>query len=312
MAAQTAPKAAPAKGAPAKPAAAKSPAASAKSALDKATFESYVRHLFLWGAQINVKVDDAVPSQTLPGFMEVTATASAGAAQQQEMFYVTKDGKTILRAMVYDVASSPFRNDLAKLKTDFQPSFGTPGAPVVIAVFSDFQCGYCKEEAKVLRENVIKAFPKEVRVYFKDFPIDQIHPWARAASIAGRCVFRQAPAAFWDYHDWIFENQAQVTPENLRQKMFDWAKTKNLDTLMLGQCFDNRTTEGDINKNIEEARSLKVDSTPTLFINGRKIPGSLPWPNLKQVIEFELDHYKKTGEGGEKCCEVKLPTPFNQ
>ncbi|MDX2151091.1 MAG: DsbA family protein [Bryobacteraceae bacterium] len=310
LAAQTTKKAAPQKNHKANPT--PPAAAKVKSALDKATMEAYVRHLFLWGPQIAVKVDDPVASQSLPGFQEVVVTGSAGAAQQQETFYVSKDGQTLLRGSVYDVKGSPFKNDLAKLKTDLQPSFGTPGAPVVIAIFSDFQCHYCKEEAKVLRENLLKAYPKEVRVYFKDFPIDQIHPWARAASIAGRCVFRQAPAAFWDYHDWIFENQTQVTVENLRQKVFDWAKTKNLDTLMLGQCVDNRATEGEINKNVEEARALKVDSTPTLFVNGRKIPGSLQWPQLKQVIDFELEHYKKTGEGGEKCCEVKLPTPFNQ
>ena len=45
----------------------------------------------------------------------------------------------------------PSRHDLDKLKTEFEPSLGTPGAPVVLVEFSDFQCPYCKEEAKMLR-----------------------------------------------------------------------------------------------------------------------------------------------------------------
>ena len=78
----------------------------------------------------------------------------------------------------------------------------------------------------MLRENLLKTYPKEVRLYFKDFPIDQIHPWARPAAIAGRCVFRQNPQAFWDYHDWIFDKQAEITPENLRAKVMEWAAAK--------------------------------------------------------------------------------------
>ncbi len=279
------------------------------SALDKAALEDYVRHLFVWGSQIAVKVGDPKAS-TLPGFQEITVTASAGNATQQETFYVSKDGRQFVRGTIFDINTNPFQNDLDKLKTDLQPSFGAPGAPVVIVLFSDFQCAYCKEEAKVLRQNITSAYPKEVRVYFKDFPLDAIHPWARAAAIAGRCVFRQNPASFWDYHDWMFEKQAEMTPENLKTKAVEFAQGKNLDTLMLGRCIDSKATEGEINQSIAEARSLRVDSTPTMFLNGRKIPGSVSWPQLRQVIDFELDYQKKHGNAGEACCEVKLPTPF--
>ena len=62
-------------------------------------------------------------------------------------------------------------------------------------------------------------FPTQVRVYFKDFPLEPIHPWAKPAAIAGRCVFRQKPAAFWDFHDWIFEHQGEITVENLKDKV---------------------------------------------------------------------------------------------
>ena len=110
-----------------------------------------------------------------------------------EVFYLSADGTRLIRGAVYDIEVNPFAKDLAKIKTDLQPSMGTPGAPVVIVVYSDFQCAYCREAAKMLRENLLKSYPKEVRLYFKDFPLDQIHPWARPASIAGRCVFRQNP-----------------------------------------------------------------------------------------------------------------------
>src|SRR5439155_12438139 len=201
------------------------PAADKKSALDKPTLEAYVRHLFVWGPQIKVEISNPKASP-LPGLMEETVHASAGNATQDEVFYISKDGQTLVRGSMFDVKDNPFKADLDKLKTDLQPSFGTPGAPVVLVLFSDFQCPYCKEEAKMLRGNVLSAYPKQVRLYFKDLPLEQIHPWAKAAAIAGRCVFKQNPAAFWDFHYGAYEHQADITKENFREKALEFAKGK--------------------------------------------------------------------------------------
>jgi protein-disulfide isomerase len=285
-------------------------AAPRKTALDKAAFETYVRHLFVWGAPILVKIDDPKPSQ-LPGFVDVKVVASAGNATQEVTFYVSKDGRKIVRGEVFDVANNPFKPDLDKLKTQFEPSFGTPGATVVVVVFSDFQCPYCRDEAKMLRENILSAYPKQVRVYFKEFPLDAIHPWARMAAIAGRCVFRQNAASFWDYHDWIFDKQGEITPENLKAKALEFAASKKLDTLQLGSCMDTRATEADVNRTSAEARALGVNSLPTLFINGRKISAQIAWPNLRQIIDYEIDYQKTAKNAGEDCgCEIKLPSPL--
>ena len=78
--------------------------------LKKATMEQYVRHLFVWGPQIQVNVADPKPSAELPGFKEVIVTASAGQASQQETFLVSNDGKRIIRGAVYDVAKNPVRS----------------------------------------------------------------------------------------------------------------------------------------------------------------------------------------------------------
>jgi protein-disulfide isomerase len=282
----------------------------AVSALDKAAFEDYVRHLFVWGPQIKITISDPKPSP-LPGFKEITVVASAGQASQSETFFVSADGKKVVRGTVYDIAQNPFQSDLDKITTDLQPSFGTPGAPVVIVVYSDFQCGFCKEEAKSLRQNLPSAFPNEVRVYFKDFPLEAIHPWAKAAAIAGRCVFRQKPATFWDYHDWIFEHQGEITQENLKSKVIDFAGSKSVEPVQLGNCIDTRATEAEVDKAMAEGRSLGVNSTPTMFINGRRVVGQVSWQQLRQIVEHEIQ-YQKTHGGGEKCCELTLPTPLSK
>jgi protein-disulfide isomerase len=294
-------------GAPSEPA-----APSTKTAFDKPILEAYIRHMFVWGPQINVTIGDPQPAP-IPGFKQVAVQASAGNARQDDVFYVSDDGQTILRGQVFDVKDNPFRPELKKLKTEFEPSFGTPGAPVVAVIFSDFQCSFCKEEAKMIRDNLLTAYPKQVRVYFKDFPLEQIHPWAKTAAIAGQCVFRQNAPAFWDYHDWIFEKQAEITPENLKDKVLEFAKGKEIDTLQLGRCMDSRETEADVDKDIAQARELRVQSTPTLFINGRRVTGRTDWNTLRSVIDYEIDYQKTARNAGEDCaCDVTLPNAFPQ
>jgi protein-disulfide isomerase len=290
-------------------AAAQHPAHKPKSALDKATLEAYVRHLQLYMPNVKVAVSDPKPAP-MTGFVEVTINASLGNASENRTFYVSKDGQKILVGSVYDVNTNPFKPDLDKLKTDFQPSIGTPGAPVVIVLFSDFQCQYCREEAKMIRAELIKNYSTQVRLYFKDFPLETIHPWAKPAAIAGRCVFKQTPTTFWDYHDWVFEKQGEITAENFNDKFTEFAQSKSLDAAQLNACRLAPPAAGDVDRSVAEGRSLGVNSTPTLFVNGRKIPYSITWENLKQVIEFEINYQRTAQNAGEACCTVTLPNPL--
>jgi protein-disulfide isomerase len=281
-----------------------------KSAYDKPTLEAYVRHLFVWSPQIKVEIGEPKPAP-IPGFSEVQVHASAGNASADETLYVSKDGQKIMRGNFFDVNQNPFKPELDKLHTDLQPSMGTPGAPVVVVLFSDFECPYCKEEAKALRSNLLSTYPKEVRLYFKDMPLEQIHPWALPAAIAGRCIFKQNPAAFWDYHDWIYEAQSDVTADNLKPKIMEFVKGREIDPLQLERCMDTKATLPEIEKSIAEAKALGVAGTPTLFVNGRLLTGQpASWANLRQVIDYEIEYQKTAKNAGEDCgCEVKLPGP---
>lgn len=283
-----------------------------KSALDKATIEAYVRHLFVMDKRITIKVGDPKPSDSLPGFLEVTVSASMGVQAQDFQFLVSKDGSKILQGQVFDVNQNPFKSENDKLSTAFEPNLGAPNADVVIVEFSDFQCPYCKEEAKMIRENLTKAYPTGVRLYFKTFPIESLHPWAKPAAVASRCVFRQQPAGFWTFHDWVFENQASITPENLKEKVAAWAKEqKGLDPAQLQACMADPSAVAEVDKVIAEAKSLNVDRTPTLFVNGRRIASAIDWPNLKQVIDFELEYQKTAKNAGENCgCDTTLQLPI--
>ena len=284
-------------------------AQSDKPQIDKVKLEAYVRHLFVWPAPIEITIGDPQPGP-MPGFYEVQIRGSQGNASQEETFYVSKDGQKIVRGSFFDIAQNPFKSDLDKLKTEYQPSFGTPGAPVVLVEFSDFECPFCREEAKMLRQNLLTAYPKEVRMYYMNFPLESLHPWAKTAAIMGRCIFHQNATAFWDYHDWIFEHQEEITPENLKDKVLEFAKGKGIDTAQLSKCIDSRATEEEVDKTKEEGKALEVSSTPTLFVNGRRMVGTVQWADLKRVIDYEIEYQKTAKNAGEDCgCSVALPMP---
>jgi protein-disulfide isomerase len=284
-----------------------------KSALDKPTLEAYVRHLYVMDKNVTVQVGEPKPSD-LPGFYEVVVSASAGNAHQDFPFLVSKDGSKIMQGSFYDVTENPYKKDLDKLKTDGAPNFGKQGAPVVIVEFSDFECPYCQKEAKVLRDNLLATYPTQVHFYFKEFPLTTLHPWAKPAAIASRCVYNQKNEAFWSYHDWVFAHQDEITPENLKDKVLGWAKDqKDLDSLKLGACMDSKATEAEVDKDIAQGRALGVDSTPTLFINGRRIASAAEWPMLHAVIDYEIEYQKTAKNAGEDCgCAIKLDLPIGQ
>lgn len=292
--------------------ASKSPATKAKAdqpQIDKAKLEAYIRHLFVWPPPIQIDIADPKPGP-MPGFYEVDIRGSQGEASQEETFYVSKDGQKIIRGSVYDLTQNPFKSDLDKIKTDFQPAFGTPGAPVVIVEFSDFECPFCREEAKVLRDNLVATYPKEVHFYYMNFPLESLHPWAKAAAMAGRCVFHQNASAFWDFHDWIFGHQDEITPDNLKPKVIEAMTGKGVDTAQLSSCIDSKSTEEEVEKTRDLGHSLDVNSTPTLFVNGRRMSGTVRWEDLKRVIDYEIDYQKTAKNAGEDCgCSVALPTP---
>jgi protein-disulfide isomerase len=284
--------------------------------LDKTRMEAYVRHLLAVIPEVQVKIDDPKPSGT-PDLQEVDVHFNYQGRTQDETFYLSRDGQHIIRGVVYNLGQNPFQEDLAKLKTSGAPSFGPANAAVTVVEFGDFECPNCKEEAKTLRDNVPSQFPTQVRVVFKDFPLEQIHPWAKAASIAGRCINQQSPAAFWKYHDWIYEHQTEITPDNLKTQVMDFAKTaQDIDGLQFGRCIDTKATEADVDASISEGHSLHVDATPTVFLNGRRLIGNYPWQNIEQIINGELN-YQKTAQNSapkadDKCCELKIPSPLDK
>jgi protein-disulfide isomerase len=192
-----------------------------------------------------------------------------------------------LTAFAQTPATVPDDATPVKLNLENQPSFGPPDAPVTIVEFGDLECPSCRQEAPILRQLIPALYTGKVRIVFKDFPLESIHPWARAASIAARCVYRLNHDAFWKFYDWDYDNQDDISVETLKSKVLAWAGSNGIKTAELDRCMDSKAIDAEVSANVSEGRAIGVKGTPTLFINGRKSASTLP-SGVEKMIDTAL------------------------
>lgn len=258
-----------------------------KPAVDKPKLEEYLRYAEGYGPQVSIEVGDLAPGP-VNGYYKVVAHLSRDSAKLDRTYY-TPDGQHFITGPIWDLNQSPFADTLERLpKTGF--SFGPGDAKVTIVIFSDLECPYCRELAKTLRENLPSKYPRDVRVRFEDFPLQKIHPWARAAAEVGRCLGEQNQNSFWLWHDWVFEHQKDVTEVNLRENAIRIATSEHLDIEKASNCIDNHGRATEIDLSITAGEELQIQQTPTFFINGRLVNGAVPWTTLDALIQMELQH----------------------
>jgi len=263
------------------------PAASGQLPIQK-TVEAYLRNLYAFGSDTIVKV--AVPKDIgVEGLQEVDVAVKVGENEQTGKVYVTKDGKYMFRGELSDLAKDPLAEARAQLQTKDAPSLGPANAPVTLVEFSDFECPVCKGLHDALR-GLLPNYP-QVRVVFKDFPLEQIHPWARTAALAGRCAYQQSPAAFWKMYDFIYDGQALISAENAYGKMTDFAGQSGLNADSFKACMASPEAGAAVDASRENGIQLEVGSTPTIFVNGRRVVGA-DARTLEQYIRYELDQRK--------------------
>ena len=263
------------------------PASGVQSPIQK-TVEAYLRNLYAFGADTVVKIG-APKDIGIEGLLEVDVAVKLGENEQTGKVYVTKDGKYMFRGEVSDLSKDPMVETRAQLETKDSPSLGPANAPVTLVEFSDFECPVCRALHDALR-GMLPNYP-QLRVVFKDFPLEQIHPWARTAALAGRCAYQQSPAAFWKMYDLIYDGQDLISPENAWGKMSDFASQSGLNAEVFKACMASPEAGAAVDASRANGILLEVGSTPTMFVNGRRIVGADPH-TLEQYIKYELDHLK--------------------
>jgi len=246
--------------------------------------EAFVRELFAWGPDFKVNVGPLAPSPS-SYFYTVPIEVTVNGQTDKGTVFVSKDGKTFFRGEMFDIAVNPFADNLAKLRTEGNPSVGPADARVTVVIFSDFQCPHCRELASILA-TVIPEYP-QVRFVFKDFPLTQIHPWAESAAIGARCAYMQSPKAYAPVDTQIFAEQDLLSAENIWEKLIYYATQAGLDRDAFKTCMSSPEAKAAVDASHQEGEALSITSTPTVFVNGHPLIGG-DKATLDQYIKYEL------------------------
>jgi len=156
---------------------------------------------------------------------------------------------------------------------------GNKNAPVTIVEFSDFQCPYCAQAEPVLAQ-VLKAYPKEVKLVFKHYPLP-FHNYAMLAAKASEAAKEQGK--FWEMHDLIFQNLGRIDEQRLK----DFAQQLGLNVEKFSSDLASNKYDQIIQQDIMLARNSDVTGTPTLFIDGKRLQ-SRSFENFKRMIDADL------------------------
>jgi len=166
------------------------------------------------------------------------------------------------------------------------PVQGAANALLTLVEFSDLECPYCAQVAPIL-DSVAKAYPNEVKVVFKHFPLERMHPRARQAAKAAECAGKQGK--FWDLHTLLFEKQNEWAVDSDAGWVLKYSQALGLDTAPFFTCLNDPAIDELINADVKEGNDRWVGSTPTFFVNGKRFVGARQLSTLGSLwIEKQL------------------------
>ena len=153
---------------------------------------------------------------------------------------------------------------------------------MTIVEFSDFQCPYC---AKAVWEanQVLAKYPKDVKLIFKQFPLDT---HSQAALAAEAALAAQAQGKFWEMHDKLYANFRAIN----RDRIFTWAKEIGLDMKRFEAEINPRRYAARVASEEKEGEKAGVEGTPTFFINGKRLNAAFELNTVAPLIADELKH----------------------
>ncbi len=246
---------------------------------------AFMHQMFGYDPSLTWKITSIKPAEA-EGLAEVDVSVQGPQGAQAQKFYVTPDDHHAVIGQIMPFGAHPFdaaRKELEKRANG--PSRGPATAPVMVIEFSDLQCPHCKEAQPTLDK--LAAEDKNVRIVFQNFPIAQIHDWAMKAAEYADCVGRTSNDAFWKFIESVYGAQSDITAANADEKLKAFADAAGVKGDEVAACAAKPETETRVQHSIDLGKSLDVNSTPTIFINGRELSaGGIPYEVLQKLVDF--------------------------
>ena len=230
-----------------------------------------------------------------PNYDALTITFNSPSKKQDFEFLLAHDHKSLIRVTKFDLTSDAYAETMKKIDLAGRPTRGNKDARVTVVNYDDLECPYCSSLHRTLFPGLLKDYGDRVRFVYKDYPLDEIHPWAVHAAVDANCLGAQNGDAYWDYVDYLHANQHVVNGEKGRDgqnaeldKLAEAQAAKhNLDVPILQACFKAQDDKA-VRASMHEGDSLGVEATPTMFINGQKLDGALPADQVRAALDQAL------------------------
>jgi protein-disulfide isomerase len=289
--------------------------------------ERQVRSHYNVPNSVQITVGAVKPSE-FPNYDTVAITFDGAGRKNVQEFLLSKDGKSLLKMSRIDISPEAYEATLKrdvdtrqkqaelmkKIDIAGRPFRGAKDPKVSVVVYDDFQCPYCAEMYRTLFSDVMKTYGDRVRIVFKDYPLFQIHPWAKRAAIDANCLAEQSNDAYWDFADYVHANQKDVSgatrdvavsQAKLDSSAVEAGKRHNVDAYILQTCLKTQP-DAALNASVKEADSLGVQATPTLFINGEKLEGAVDVAEVRAVLDRAL---REAGQPPAAMANSSNPPP---
>jgi protein-disulfide isomerase len=256
--------------------------------------ERQVRSRYALPSDVKVVVGALRPSE-FPNYDALTVTMSSSKKKQDLEFLLSRDHKALVRFTKFDLTSDPYAEIMKKINVGGRPTRGNINAKVTVVNYDDFECPFCSRMHTALFPGLFKEYGDRVLFIYKDYPLEEIHPWAVHGAVNANCLGAQNGDAYWDYADYLHANQSAINGERGRDgqnaeldKLAALQGQKhNLDVGKLQACLKAQDDKA-VRASIHEGDTVGVDATPTMFVNGQKLDGAVPVDEVRGALDRAL------------------------
>jgi protein-disulfide isomerase len=253
-------------------------------------------------------------SSEFANYDALTVTFSSPSKKQEFEFLLSHDHKTLVRMTKLDLTSDPYVDIIKKIDVSGRPTRGNKDAKVTVVNYDDFECPFCSRMHATLFPGLLKEYGDRVLFIYKDYPIEEIHPWALHAAVNANCLGTQNPDAYWDYADYLHGNPHTISGEKgpdsqnaeLDKLATVQAQKHNLDVRKLQACVKAQD-EKVVRASMREGEALGVDATPTMFVNGQKLDGAVPEDQVRLALDQALKDAGVAPPEHKPAAEAKTP-----
>jgi protein-disulfide isomerase len=235
---------------------------------------------------------------SLPAAVKVivalTVTFASPDKKQEFEFLLSHDHKTLVRITKFDLTSDPYAEIMKKIDVSGRPTRGNKDAKVTVVNYDDFECPFCSRMHETLFPGLFKEYGDRVLFIYKDYPLEEIHPWAVHAAVNANCLGAQSADAYWDYADTLHGNQDAIKAKGhdgwnaeLDRLAGAQGQRHNLDVAKLQVCVKAQDEKA-VRASIREGDIVGVEATPTMFVNGQKLDGAVPPDEVRLALDQAL------------------------